>query len=256
MEPPPSPGNGREITRADLDRWSKIYRTAHRQLRRWIARGIECRDVCPLDTPAAMPAWWARCMKHLVPAKIMTAAQSVAGEKSSAPSAHGNSDQSSSSPSTTSTAGADGTPIDFDSLPPEESGSALADMRRLRAAQKIQLAEAYRLGRPTEMILSRYLKTGTAIRALEKDEREDEVAAGRFLRRDLIERDAALFADMLRQMRESMERRVLELCPSLGKKQRSEVGAAIRRVCDQQNRIFTRLPSLGSPDDFLAELAA
>ena len=195
-----------------------------------------------------MPAWWARNSRQIVPAKIMTAARAVTGEKSAAPSAHGISDESTSSPAVT--------PIDINALEHGDGASAVTQLRQLRAAQHLQLAEAFRRGQPTELIQSRYLKTGQALRQLEKDEREDETHRSRFLPRETIERDATVLADMPRQFFEFMPRRVEERCPSLNKKQRSEVSEAIADAAAQCKRIFTNLESLTSPDDFLSALAA
>jgi hypothetical protein len=55
-------GSGEEVTRGQLDRWASMYGVEHRQLRRWIARGREKGEPCPLDDPAAMPVW---IEKHL-----------------------------------------------------------------------------------------------------------------------------------------------------------------------------------------------
>src|SRR4051812_6661047 len=82
-------GKGGPISAADLERWGKIYRTGPRALRRWHARGIANSDPCPLDTPNAMPAWWARNSRQIVPEKIMSAVRAVTGEKSPAATPHG-----------------------------------------------------------------------------------------------------------------------------------------------------------------------
>jgi hypothetical protein len=240
--------NGDHVSAEDLDRWTGIYGTAHRQLRRWIERGRERNDPCPLDTPNAMPAWWARNSRQIVPAKIMTAARAVTGEKSAAPSAHGNSSKSADPPVSTS--------IDITTIEHGDGTSAITQLRQLRAAQHLQLAEAFRIGQPTELIQSRYLKTGQALRQLEKDEREDETHRSRFVPRETIERDATVLADMLRQFFEFLPRRVEERCAALNKKQRGEVCAAIADAATQCKRIFTNVESLTSPEDFLSALAA
>jgi hypothetical protein len=246
-------GKGGLVSAADLERWAKIYKTGPRALRRWHARGIANSDPCPLDTPNAMPAWWARNSRQIVPAKIMSAARAVTDEKSAASSPHGILGESSSA------AGGPGpanlAPIDITAFQLDE-GQAVVQQRQIVAALFEQLKGAYHAGHPTELLQSRYLKASTALRQLEKDDREDKAHRGRYLLREEQERDAATFADMLRQMQESMVRRVLELCPALTARARQQVADAITRVRSHEQRCLQRLPSYASADDLLADLAA
>lgn len=242
-------------TAEKIAEWSKTYRTAHRQIRRWIARGRECQDPCPLDTPKAMPAWWSRCMRHVVPPKVTAAAERVTDEKSAAASPHG----STSVPPSASASGENGESADAAMDLTEfslDEGQALRHQRHLVAGIFHRLNEAAKAGRPIDSLQAQYLRASTALRQLEKDDREDKVHRGKFLPRDTIERDAATLADMLRQLHRNMERLILELCPSLSAPQRAEVTGAIRHVRGQEARIFMRLPSLATAEDFLSQLAA
>jgi hypothetical protein len=249
-------GKSRPISAADLERWGKIYRTGPRALRRWHARGIANSDPCPLHTPNAMPAWWARNSRQLVPAKIMTAAREVTGEKSAAAAPHGTSTLLPPASGEPGAAGAPpSAPIDITTLQLDE-GQAVTQQRQIVAAIFHQLQQAYLAGHPTEMLQSRYLKAAEALRKLEAADREDKVHRGRYLLREEQERDAATFADMLRQMQESMVRRVLELCPALTGAVRDQVADAITRVRAHEQRCLQRLPTYAAPDDLLADLAA
>lgn len=87
-EPPPSPEDEipaphpdhTEATAEQITRWMALYDTQRRQLFRYLATGREKGRACPLDHPAQMPEWWARCMKQRVPQKILDAAQKAARE--------------------------------------------------------------------------------------------------------------------------------------------------------------------------------
>lgn len=252
-------GKSRPITAADLERWGKIYQTGPRALRRWHARGVTNDDPCPLDTPLDMPAWWARNSRQIVPAKIMSAAREVTNVKSPAPSAHGIPDQSTPGPSAAGEPGAaaepPAAPIDITAFSLDE-GQAVAQQRQIVAALFHQLKQAYELGRPTELIQSRYLKASAALRQLEKDDREDKLHRGRFLLREEQERDAATCADMFRQMHANMIRRIAELCPGVPQKYMRIVVDAIDRVRTHEARCLQRLPSYNSAADLLSDLAA
>jgi hypothetical protein len=251
-------GKSGPISAADLARWGKIYQTGPRALRRWHARGIANSDPCPLDTPNAMPAWWARNSRQIVPEKIMSAARAVTGEKSPAAAPHGTSPDS-PPPSASGEPGAVGSPpaapIDITAFNLDE-GQAVAQQRQIVAALFHQLQQAYLQGHPTELLQGRYLKASTALRQLEKDDREDKAHRGRFLLREEQERDAATCADMFRQMHAGMIRRVAELCPDVPQKYMRLVVDAITRVRAHEARCLQRLPTYTSETDLLADLAA
>lgn len=250
-------GKGGPISAADLERWGQIYKTGPRALRRWHARGIANSDPCPLDTPNAMPAWWARNSPHLVPAKITSAARAVTGEKSPAATPHGISGDSppaSGQPEAASAAGVD--PIDITAYSLDE-GQAVVQQRQITGALWEQLKAASLAGSAqVDLIQTRYMKAKALLRQLEKDDREDKAHRGRFLLREEQERDAATCADMFRQMHAGMIRRVAELCPSVPQKYMRIVVDAITRVRAHEARCLQRLPTYTSGDDLLADLAA
>ena len=80
--PPPAAG---EATATQIAHWETIYETKRRQLYRYISTGREKGYECPLDQPARMPEWWARCMKQRVPVNILAAASRAARETGAAP---------------------------------------------------------------------------------------------------------------------------------------------------------------------------
>jgi hypothetical protein len=232
---------GCTITAAQLAAWSILYSVTSRQLWRWIKTGRDASDPCPLDRPAAVPEWWVRRMTWSVPAKILEVARQAAGDKTTEKKSGSSFEQ--------------GVPVNLTEhgVAP---GEAVGQQRRLVGALFSQLEKAYLVGDPVDHIQARYNKASEQLRKLEKDEREDKLATGEYLPKAEVERDYAEAAEMLKQMRESMERRILELCPSLTPEQRAEVSAAILRVRSQEDRAFQRLPSFASNDDLLAELAA
>jgi hypothetical protein len=67
-----------EASAGQIALWEEIYDTKRRQLYRYIATGRELGIPCPLDSPAAMPDWWAKCMKQKIKPKILEAAQAAA----------------------------------------------------------------------------------------------------------------------------------------------------------------------------------
>jgi hypothetical protein len=71
-DPPPEPSGRRKRAKyaKKLSEYEAIYETSYRNLRRWIATGIQKGKPVPLDDPGAMAGWWIDCMKHIVPAKI------------------------------------------------------------------------------------------------------------------------------------------------------------------------------------------
>lgn len=249
-------GKGGPVSAGDLDRWGQIYKTGPRALRRWHARGIANSDPCPLDTPNAMPAWWARNSPHLVPAKIASAARAVTGEKSPAATPHGISDNSSSAPPPADPAADRSAPIDITAYSLDE-GQAVVQQRQIAGALWEQLKTASLAGSAqVDLIQTRYMKAKALLRQLEKDDREDKAHRGRFLLREEQERDAATAADMFRQMHTNMIRLIAELCPDVPQKYMRIVVDAITRVRAHEARCLQRLPSYHTADDLLADLAA
>lgn len=258
LESAPSTVVAAEVTRAQLDRWAAEYGTQHRQLRRWIGKGREKSDPCPLDRPADMPAWWHRNMTWGVPPKITAAAErarasalAVVQVEPSAPVASGGLPASAIAPGVPMAP-----PMDISGLGMEE-GEAVQMLRRLVRAAYDQVERAYKgeYGN-VELLQKKFALAQEALRKAEKDDRADREKRGELIPRAHIQADLDAACEMLRQMRESMPRRVLEICPSLSAIQRDEVNRAITSVREHEERIFRRLDSLKTPADVADAIAA
>ena len=239
-----------KLSKSDEGRFEKLYGKKWRQIRRWIDRGEERGEPCPLHDPAKMPGWWSRHMKWRVPAEIEAAA--VADSKQP------DSPDPTPSPPTEPPppdpgAQAFSQPIDLESIDPEE-GDRLRELKQIQAAKFSQLKDSLKRGDDSAMLESKYLKLCETIDKIETRVTERLKKRGLFILRDVVERDLAAAAELLRQSRSSMVRRVHELCPSLNAEQRAEVTAAIERARSSEERMLCRLDSLNS-NDLLRELA-
>lgn len=237
------------VTRETLAKWSAMYGKGGRQIRRWIQIGDQANDPCPLDEPAAMPTWWARRMKWRVPDAMLKAAQSVSSAVSES--------EKDSSPSSNSPPVAPGfTSIKLADFELGE-GEAVAQQRRLVAALYSQLERAYlQGGGDVDLAQSKYNKAVESLRKFEKDDREDQRQRGLLIPRIAVQRDIEQATELLRQMRESMARRVLELVPGVPAELREPISGAIVRVREAEDRVFRRLDSLKSSADAVLDLAA
>lgn len=250
-------GEGR-LSRVQLDRWTKLYRKGARQIRRWIEKGKEKREACPLDNPSEMPAWWERHMTWSVPDEILAAAHAarVDQETQTIPPALSALAPPVAPDSSKAPAAAPGPPIDLADYDLEE-GEAVRLQRRLVKASYDQLERAYKgEGGNIDVLQTKFNKAAEALRKIEKDDRTDRERSGALIKRLSIERDLANGVELLRQMRESMVRRVLEICPSLSAEQREEVGTGIIKVREHEDRVFRNLESLKRPADVVDSLAA
>lgn len=249
-----------KLTKADEERYSKLYGKQWRQIRRWIEIGAKADDPCPLHDPAKMPAWWGRHMKWRVPVEIEAAAVAAAQEVAHIPApqpAMGPEPEipaprpaSPSAPLQAST----GKIIDLESYDPED-GDRLRELKQIQAAKFAQLKEALKAGQDCTVLEGKYLKLCETIDKIETRVADRLKKRGQLVLRDEVERDLAANAELMRQLDDSQERRVLERCPSLTEQQRTEVVEALRYSNRAKVRILSKLDSL-SADDLLRELAA
>jgi len=246
------PDRSVKLTKTDESRYEKLYGKKWRQIRRWIERGEERADPCPLHDPSKMPDWWSRNMKWRVPAEIEMAAISSA-KPSPAPETEP--DPADNPPHASAPPRPMVNPIiDLESIDPEE-GDRLRELKQIQAAKFTQLKNALKGGEDCAMLESKYLKLSETIDKIETRVTERLKKRGLFILREAVERDLAAAAELLRQSRTSMVRRVQELCPSLSAEQRAEVTAAIERARVSEERMLCQLESL-STNDLLRELAA
>jgi len=243
-------GKAPKLSKADEAKYEKLYSKKWRQIRRWIDRGDENNDPCPLHDPSRMPGWWSRNMKWRIPAEIEQAA--VDGSRpASLPEPPDQSDQGEPhSPPPPQT----GPKIDLESFDPEE-GDRLRELKQIQAAKFAQLRDALRLGHECSAQESKYLKLSETIDKIETRVAERLKKRGLYILRDLVERDMAASAELLRQSHDAMVRRVLESCASLTMEQRAEVAAAVETARSAEQRMLCRLDSLAA-NDLLRDLAA
>ena len=243
------PGGGR-ITGAQFEKWSALYGKQHRQIRRWIAKGEKEKDPCPLDDPARMPQWWTRHMTWSVPEKITAAAANAQAAATAAqlppsPATGTAPDPGGSSPAPETTPV---TPMNLSEFDLGE-GEAIRKQRSLVSAIYTKLERAYLGGTgDADHLQAQFLKAQESLRKLEVTEREVQKQLRMLIPRHAIERDLATCAEMLRQMRESMARRVLELCPQLPMEYRKAVADAVLAVRSQEDRVLSNLDSLNADD--------
>jgi hypothetical protein len=134
------------------------------------------------------------------------------------------------------------------------AGDPVRQMRSLANAVYAELKRAY-LNRVSnvDVVQRRYEKVMGLLAKVEASDREERKQTGDLIPRAQVEMEAAQAAMMLRQMRESMSRRIVELCPSLDPEQRAAVENAINRVRCFEDKVFQKLQRLGD-DNALREV--
>jgi hypothetical protein len=236
------PGPGTEEM-ADL---VKFYRRSARQIRRWMRIGREKNDSCPVFAPAKMPNWWTRCMTQTVPEDILRQAIGVNGIPGVPDRVVPNAADSLPLP-----------PIDLADAAQLGEDVTVKQIRTLAMAVWKQLEAAYqKQGLDLGMLHNRYDRIRQLLNKVEAAERQARKEAGNLIPREEIERETDRLCEMLRQMRTSMARRVIELCPRLPTQYRDEVVSAIERVRAREDQIFRRFDKLSSEEEFLSELQA
>jgi len=241
----------RRYNDAQLDEIGARYGKRHRAVRRWLKLGRDKSDPCPIERPAEMPAWWARNMAHRVPYELLEAAK-VAGPIGPTPEQPRVMDD----PAPAEAAPREVRPmVDLTAMDLPE-GENVRQLRRLVNAAWVAVERAYATpGADVDLPLRRHEKASEALRKSEGAQREWQRKLGNVVAVADVQRDLDNACNMFREMRETMARRVLELCPSLGREQRAEVAAAIEKVRGNEDRLFQRLASV-RPGELAAALAA
>jgi hypothetical protein len=236
---------------ATLAAYAKVYGVGSRQASRWNVLGLQNSDPCPFGSPELMPAWWDRNMENRCPHRIILAARAAVGigELPAGVGPH---------------CGVEPPPplsiepppsIDLKTLDMAE-GEPVRQARRLAQAAYNRLEHAlFHNSGSLASCQREYQLCAEMLRKSEIADREAQRLRGLLIPRGEVERDYTALAGMLRQMRESMVRRVLERCPALEPAQRAEVAAAVEHVRSQEDRIFRRTAPLTSNEDLLEALA-
>lgn len=213
---------------------------------RWVALGAKNHDPCPLAMPAKMPGWLSRNMpRGHVSARIEQAALDAA-RGTTPPVTEPDPQPPSTEPIAKS--------IRLEDFDPEE-GDRLRELKQIQLVKFTELKAAMLAGGDTTLLTTRYIKFSEDLDKIESRVIERMKKRGLYVLRDQVERDLAGNAELLRQTRESMPRRVLEQCASLTADQRLEVTAAILRARAREDSILCKLDVLKT-DDLLRELAA
>lgn len=218
-----------KLTAEVVARLIGVYQTGERTLRRW------WKDGAPLLDPEAMPEWWGKQKTWGIPDKVAQAADAAKAErlaksgdvseseqKSEGESPVGNPVESKASDKSESA-------VDLSTFELEE-GAEVRMQRKLVAATHAKLEEAYRLGSGIDVAQKRFDRASTSLMKLQAAERAAKKQNGELISRQEVK--AALFslAEDLKNLRESMPRRVVELCPALHGEAREQVLAAIVQV--------------------------
>lgn len=263
-----------KLSKADQALYETIYKKDWRTIYRWIERGEKAGDPCPLDDPQRLLHWWPKHFKWKPPTEVEAAAVEAArGAPSLAPAPTSEpppqiptSDPASPKAPVAAPVRSDATgdarstampspnkSVDLSSIDPEE-GDRLRELKQLQVQKFRELKEAFDLGQETKLLEDRYVKMVETIDKIESRAIERAKKRGLYISREEVNRDLAKNAELLRQTRESMERRVLEQCPSLSADQRIEVSAAILRARQREDVMFSRLACLQG-EDLLKELS-
>lgn len=253
-----------KLSMADARRLGLFYKGSEngwRTMYRWIEVGEKKGEPCPLQDPAKMPGWLTRHIPRALDQRIEQAALDAARAGQPAASPETTSAKPTPSPQIPTPdppapqpPGVQSKSVRLEDFDPEE-GDRLRELKQIQLVKFTELKEAMLLGGDTTLLTSRYIKFCEDLDKIESRVIERMKKRGLYVLRDEVERDLAGNAELLRQMRESMPRRVLEQCASLSADQRIEVSAAIVRARGKEDTILGRLDCLKG-DDLLKELAA
>ena len=254
-------GDG-SVSCAQLDRWAKLYGTQHRQLRRWIARGREKQDACPLDDPAALLQWIDRNIERIrgdlrervtsVAAKLQVSPEKLQPSAENpgeiAPPAV---DPPTTAPSPVVT------PFDLSSVGGVE-GESVAFYRQLFAATKQLLAEAYTDGVETR-IATLHKRLDTVGEALRKHEISAEAKAkkrGELLDRGEVIHEVSQALNALKLLHENMVMRILAALPGLDPELANRLRGAVETELAREDDVLRNIGTYKSLDDLQLSLVA
>lgn len=232
-----TPGRPEKLTASVVAQLEKEYGKSARTIRLWFKEGA------PVADPASLVNWWAANKTWSCPTELLAAAERARLAENP------------QSPAIQPPASPGGEPLELGTFNLGE-GEEVQQLRRLVAIAYGELEKAYAgKGGDVDRLQARYNKASEALRKAQATWREDQRKAGRLLVREDVETDVDTACEMLRQMRESMARQVLEQCAALlNQEQQEAVSRAILKVRAAEDHIFRTLPSLAKTDvqDLLA----
>lgn len=262
-EPKPSKGDG-ELTKQQLDEWGALYGVEHRQLRRWIERGRENNDPCPLDDPERMVKWVENeknigKLRSKVRDKVAAAA-AAARKPAPAPTPEPSTATGESQPPEQPAPAAQSLRVeglDLSKVGGVE-GESVEFFRDLFAATKFKLTKAYADG-DDEQIRTLHTRLEKVGESLRKHEIAAELRAkrnGDLLSKAEVFNDVAAALNTLAQLREHRKKRVRAELSDLDEATLARLDTAIERVGIAEENVLRNLGQLKIPDDVFRLLAA
>lgn len=261
-EPSPSSGDGR-ITRAQLAQWHSLYGVDHRQLRRWVQRGLTRNDPVPLDTPALMLAWIERNLDRISASlreRVTSAAQSSTVSTSPDPA------PAEIPPAITSSAASDSSPVSSSPLAnPLDlatvggvEGESVEFFRTIFAAVKLQLTRAYELGNDHEIrkLHTRLKEVGESLRKHEKDAEQRAIRLGAYLDKAEAFNEITQALNILAQLRELRKARVRNELADLPPETLEKIDRALDLTGLAEEDVLRHLSLMHTPADVSLRLAA
>ncbi len=256
-EPSPAAGDG-EVTAAQIGKWSQIYGTERRQLYRWIERGKERGDPCPLDDRAHMPAW---IEKHLdkIRGALREKVNAAASAARATPPAV-SSDPGLPAAVVSVAAGAVGpmvASLDLASVGGVE-GESVEFFRTIFAAVKLQLADAYKGGNDGEIrkLHTRLKDVGESLRKHEKDAEQRAIRLGGYLDKAEVFNEITEGLNSLALLREHRTSRVRAELSDMPQELLDRIAAVLEQVGRREESVLRNLASLKTPADVFLALAA
>ncbi len=261
-----------KLSMADARRYGLLYKGSEkgwRTMYRWIEVGEAKGEPCPLHDAAKMPGWLTRNLPRALDERIEQAAVDAARAGAPAPSPATTSAKPTPSPqiptpqptmpaASVAPDAAGSAPVKpgvrLEDIDPEE-GDRLRELKQMQVVKFTELKEALELGKDTAVLETKYIKFCETLDKIESRVIERAKKRGLYVLREDVDKDLAANAELLRQTRESMPRRVLEQCSSLTADQRIEVSAAIVRARAKEDSILCRLDCLAG-EDLLKEMVA
>lgn len=223
----------------DLPFYARLYGSSVDTIKRWRKISRQKGESIPLDDPAAVASWWTRYMKWSVPDGILSAAKAKTPSASSTTADKTTDSPASSEPSSSPASNISILGLDLDR---DEEVQQAASLVKGNYEQLIK-ALAGKGGEPT-IAQRNWERAQEVLRKVRKNAEERALRSKDLIPRADVEHDMAKLADMLRQMDESADRRVLELCPSLSAEARLEVAAAMARLAEARQRALRTLDSI------------
>lgn len=254
-EPSPSKGDG-ALTKRQLDEWGAMYGVEQRQVRRWIEKGRENNDPCPLDDPVKMVRWIENennigKLRSKVRDAVAKAAAAVRAKSDvSAPTQPATGESQPEPPPQAQSPRLEG--IDLSQVGGVE-GESVGIFQRQFNATAISLEEAYKAGDDDRInLLTRRLeKVGESLR-------KHQIAAEARARRngDILSKTEVItgitqVVSLLKRMRKQRKKMLRSAMSDLLPDVLDRLDGAIDRISESEESVFATIKTLPTIDDVL-----